>query len=342
MAFLDNSGDIILDAVLTVLTDEGRRRLAMGDGSFRITKFALGDDEIDYSLYVPVTASGYEDTRILQLPVFEAFTNNTTSLKNRVLSYADNSLLYLPVVKLNSTLAPTATGGTAPVGGYYVSVDSTTTSQIESLDSTAAASSGYRFAQAGATVDQSRLILDQGLDTADLALGLLAGASSNQQEQALYESAYLVEVDSRLIGLTTPSDLTVAQPSFIDDDSIATYYFSLGTDSSYFARQDKGKGGSAEPAYDITSDSNGTRSQNSAIGPTNTTGRLGSRLVFGLRSSLNLQNSQELFTKLGGTTSITVGSTPTSFSFINTVIRITGFNTGYRVEVPLKLLKYTS
>jgi hypothetical protein len=38
MAFLDNSGDIILDAVLT---DEGRRRLALGDGSFRITKFAL-------------------------------------------------------------------------------------------------------------------------------------------------------------------------------------------------------------------------------------------------------------------------------------------------------------
>jgi len=41
MAFLDNSGDIILDAVLT---DTGRHRMAMGDGSFRITKFALGDD----------------------------------------------------------------------------------------------------------------------------------------------------------------------------------------------------------------------------------------------------------------------------------------------------------
>ena len=85
MAFIDNSGDIILDAVLT---DEGRRRLAMGDGSFRITKFALGDDEIDYSLYdkTPANGTGYEDTRILQLPVFEAFTNNTTSLKNRVTS----------------------------------------------------------------------------------------------------------------------------------------------------------------------------------------------------------------------------------------------------------------
>ena len=51
MAFLDNSGDIILDAVLT---DEGRRRLAQGNGSFRISKFALADDEVDYSLYTPV------------------------------------------------------------------------------------------------------------------------------------------------------------------------------------------------------------------------------------------------------------------------------------------------
>ena len=48
MSFLDNSGDIILDAVLT---DTGRRQLARGDGSFRIVKFAFGDDEINYELY---------------------------------------------------------------------------------------------------------------------------------------------------------------------------------------------------------------------------------------------------------------------------------------------------
>jgi len=342
MAFLDNSGDIILDAVLT---DEGRRRLAMGDGSFRITKFALGDDEIDYALYdkTPSSGSGYEDTRILQLPVFEAFTNNTTSIKSRVLTYADSSLLYLPVVKLNSKLGPTATGASAPLGGYFVSVDQNTTTNILSASVNAASSGGYRLAQAGATADQSRIIFDQGLDTQNLALAYLAGqGGGNQQEQALYESAYLVEVDSRLIGLTTPSDLSVAQPSFIDDDSIATYYFSLGTDAPYFARQNQGRGGSAEPAFDIVRGNGGTRTQNSMIGPTNTTGRIGSRLVFGLRSSLNLQNSNDLFTRLGGTAAITVGATSLSFSFINTVIRVTGFNTGYRVEVPLKLLKYTS
>ena len=46
MAFLDNSGDIILDAVLT---EVGRKR--MSQGNFRITKFALGDDEINYGQY---------------------------------------------------------------------------------------------------------------------------------------------------------------------------------------------------------------------------------------------------------------------------------------------------
>ena len=52
MAFLDNSGDIILDAVLTEL---GRKRMA--DGDFNITQFAFGDDTptwtVKYENYVP-------------------------------------------------------------------------------------------------------------------------------------------------------------------------------------------------------------------------------------------------------------------------------------------------
>ena len=66
MAFLDNSGDIILDAVLT---DTGRLRLARGDGSFKITKFALGDDEINYETYHAQHSSGsaYFDLEIYKL-----------------------------------------------------------------------------------------------------------------------------------------------------------------------------------------------------------------------------------------------------------------------------------
>jgi hypothetical protein len=342
MAFLDNSGDIILDAVLT---DEGRRRLAQGNGSFRISKFALADDEVDYSLYTPVTSSGYEDLRILKLPIFEAFTNNISSVKSKLLTYADNTLFYLPVIKLNTQFnTSTVNDGVGPVGGYYVSVDSTTTKYITGKSSTAS-SAGFRYAQAGAAPDQAQMIFDQGLDTADLSLGYLGGENSNNQQRALYERGYLIEVDNRLLSLTTPSDQSPAQPSFVDDDNVATYYFSLNTNPDYFAKQGKGLGGNAQPVYDIVSDINGTRTENSQIGPTDTTGRIGSRLVFGLRSSLEAQTStatKGIFPKLGGTSNITVGGVNTPFLSIDTVIRITGFNTGFRVEVPLKLLKYTS
>ena len=98
MAFLDNSGDIILDAVLT---DVGRRRMAQGN--FRITKFAFGDDEIDYSTYNPNHPSGsaYADLEILQSPILEAFTQQNASINYGLVSYARNDLLYLPQIKLN-------------------------------------------------------------------------------------------------------------------------------------------------------------------------------------------------------------------------------------------------
>jgi hypothetical protein len=47
MGYLDNQS-ITVDAILT---KRGRELLSRNDGSFRITQFALGDDEIDYTLF---------------------------------------------------------------------------------------------------------------------------------------------------------------------------------------------------------------------------------------------------------------------------------------------------
>jgi len=98
MGFLDNSGDIILDAVLT---DVGRKRMA--EGNFRIVKFALGDDEIDYSLYNADHPSGsaYFDLEILQSPVMEAATKQASSIKYGLLSITRTDLVYMPVLTLN-------------------------------------------------------------------------------------------------------------------------------------------------------------------------------------------------------------------------------------------------
>ena len=106
MALLDNSGDIILDAVLT---DRGRRRMATGN--FRIVKFALGDDEIDYKLYDKNNASGsaYYDLKILQTPVMQATTHNS-SINNGLITFANSNLLYMPQMAVNgktpNTLLP--------------------------------------------------------------------------------------------------------------------------------------------------------------------------------------------------------------------------------------------
>lgn len=318
MAFLDNSGDIILDAVLT---DAGRKRLAAGDGSFKITKFALGDDEIDYSLYTPLTSSGYEDLRILQLPIFEAFTNNTSVLKNKLLTYADNSLLYLPVIKLNNLSdfgAPTLSSG-----GYRVSVDTSTTAQVNlDLPGTGFASQGYRAAEDGAADAVSRVVFDQGLDTSDLSLGLLSDTQRN-----LMETQYIIEVDNRLIQLST-GDGTLATPTFIDDDSVASYYFSMNSNPDYFSMPD------------IVGVGVDARSPGKVIGPTDSTGRLGPRLKVNLKASLDVQVSTTLFSQLGKTGQTVSGLDPTvNFSIIDTVMRVTGFTTGYRTDIPLQLLK---
>ena len=75
MAFLDSSTAVI-DAILT---RKGRELLARNDGSFQITKFAFGDDEINYQLYDATKATD-QDADILNLPVLEPVSNENVAL----------------------------------------------------------------------------------------------------------------------------------------------------------------------------------------------------------------------------------------------------------------------
>jgi hypothetical protein len=338
MAFLDNSGDIILDAVLT---DAGRKRLAMGDGSFVVSKFALGDDEIDYSLYVPTTSSGYQDLRILKLPVLEAFTNNTTALKNKLITYANNTLTHLPVIRLNTSFSGTgrgtATGTFSPAGGYFFTVNSETTNRIGEATGEFI-TPGYIFGDVNQRASYSDLIVDQGLTGTDVEIGYL---KDNNVE--LVETSYIVEVDYRLLRIGTPADQSEVTPNFIDDDNVASYYFALGTDNDYFGRQDGGMtGGTLQPPYTITNAN--TPQANCADSPIcdpSTTGQPGTRFGLSLLPSLSVATSNNYFTQMGGTTPTLGSVTPTAFQYIDTVVRITGFTTGYRVDIPIRILRYS-
>ena len=70
---------IVVDAVLTEM---GRFRLAEGAGNFNITKFALGDDEIDYSLYDTSQPTENQDDVIMLTPVLEAVPDATVGIRH--------------------------------------------------------------------------------------------------------------------------------------------------------------------------------------------------------------------------------------------------------------------
>lgn len=82
MGYLNNAV-ITVDAILT---DRGRELLARGDGSFKITQFALSDDEIDYSLYDPTNPSGsaFFGVNIENMPLLEAMPKATQNLRYKL------------------------------------------------------------------------------------------------------------------------------------------------------------------------------------------------------------------------------------------------------------------
>ena len=295
MAFLDNSGDIILDAVLT---DAGRLRLARGDGSFKITKFALGDDEINYGLYDSTNPSGsaFYDLEIMQSPVLEAFTNNTSNMKSKLITITRTNVLYLPIIEYYST-AGVRFGGDSILAANMVAV---IVDKETSEDDRVIADSGH-FLNAYNPTLWSSLVFQQGLDTNSIAQETKIPAD-------LYESQYTIEMDNRMVSLAS-EDGVVQKYSFVDDDSIASY----AVDSTMFLHDDAGTTDSASPI----------------------TGPLGSRLTFRLQASIDLQSSTYLFTTLGST--VVAGAE--TYYYIDTTIRVSGQTTGYRMDLPIRLLK---
>ena len=295
MAFLDNSGDIILDAVLT---DTGRMRLAKGDGSFRIAKFALGDDEINYELYDKNHASGsaYYSIEILQTPVLEAFTNNTSTLKSKLVTINRTNLLYLPEIVRNSTVG-LGDNGTNNI--LTCLVDQTTVDDTL-IVGTGAYINGYRMEDTKAPI-----ALDQGIVS-----NAIGNGNSVTLDAELVETQFMIEIDNRLGNVWDAKGKTQATPSFIDDDSVATYYISKTTNTSFF-----GKSGTSMSG-DVL---NGPR---------------GNRLEFLIGPSVDLNSSTYLFTTLGSTS--TLGS---AVYHIDSTVRVTGVTTGYRVDLPVRFVK---
>ena len=97
MGYLNNQV-VTVDAILT---KKGRELLAKNDGSFRITQFALADDEIDYTLYNPQNTNGtaYYGEAIENMPLLEAFPDESQIMKYKLATLPRGTAV-LPVLDL--------------------------------------------------------------------------------------------------------------------------------------------------------------------------------------------------------------------------------------------------
>ena len=326
MGFLDNSGDIILDAVLT---DFGRKRMA--EGTFNIAKFSLADDEINYELYNKNHASGsaYYDLDITQTPILEAFTNNTSMVKHKLLMIPNPDLLFLPVLRLNETqsnFTRNSNADQALKGGgnnkFVVLVDADT-SEKESLGTNPGLYADANGTMRGTTGKNGTIIrIEQGLDTTEI------DPTVPLKSFDLYENQYKIEIDSRLgIIATKAADNPQIIPfSFLDDDNIHHYFVSEGT------------GGGGTLIGDLTTDTSASDKSDSVI-----KGPRGTKLEFKILASIDIQQSNNLFDKLGASTTWTRSadgsSTVQNVKYIDTVVRVTGQTTGARIDIPVRFVK---
>ena len=318
MAFLDNSGDIILDAVLT---DTGRMRLAKGDGTFKIVKFSLADDEIDYSLYqnanhasgAHASGSAYYDLNILMTPVIEAFTNNESGMKSKLISIPRNNLLYLPTLKLNALYGTTNPNQDVTLGNgtHVVAVDEATEAAFSNLGGVL---SGFTTENISGNDWDNYIRIEQGLDTTEIS-------QSEILDNDLRETQYIVEMDNRLgVYARTGAAGKLVDVSYIDDDNIASYYISKGAEKWGTVRE--------IPLYE-----DNKTYKCSLAGPRGTV------VLINIKASLELSTSTHMFTKFGGTGSLTVDGTAYTYKYIDTIIRVTGATTGASIDIPVRYVK---
>jgi len=306
MAFLNNSGDIILDAVLT---DTGRMHLA--NGTFNVEKFALADDEIDYSLWDIAGTTSTQDISILKTLVFEAFTNNAATMKNKLITIQGlKDILFLPVMRINNL----STGGQpystkVLPSGYIVAVDIATETALSGLKGSTANSVGT-FLFGATTNSTSVLRVDLGIDTS--AIDVI--------DENLKESAFTFEMDNRLGYLLDANKLSIESKNkqYVDDDNMASYLVTVAEQNLV--------------------DSNvipvGSTAASEVI-----SGPRDKYLKFSVGSSTLLKTSTYLFDQIGTTVSLT-GLTGGTVKVIYSSINIQGVDTGALVSVPVAYVKY--
>tara|TARA_R100001443_G_scaffold46703_1_gene59511 strand:- start:653 stop:1693 length:1041 start_codon:yes stop_codon:yes gene_type:complete len=343
MAFLDNSGDIILDAVLTEL---GRQRMSEAGGNTTIVKFGLGDDEINYGTYDLAHPSGsaYYDLEIMQTPIFQATTATNANINYGLLKITDTSLLYLPAIALNDgKMAADGVSISRYVNMIYLCTNSETHDIVLSKTTSGtgpSALAGTANALIAADTATPFVVFESGLDTFEIA-ATSENRASYLVTPGLVDSTFTISADTRFItrvgSLTAGSFLRNDALNKIEQNLSLGYTTAVGTsDNLENYNSFTVRGINDEITEPATSGNDNTIS--AIKGPRGTLG------------GLNFDVPAELKTIAGGTVSrlfsqygvvnSNLFATGRKFDYIDTTVYVMGDFSGATLQIPVRVIRY--
>tara|TARA_B100000900_G_scaffold368916_1_gene346436 strand:+ start:920 stop:1591 length:672 start_codon:yes stop_codon:yes gene_type:complete len=123
MGYLNNA-TTVLDAVLT---KKGRELLARGQNEFNISKFALADDEVDYSLWDVTHPLGtdYYGTVIEALPLLEPIPDPSTVMRYKLVTRAVGTNKMSTIQSVGTNYTVNWSSNNQPIGFQTITPSST-------------------------------------------------------------------------------------------------------------------------------------------------------------------------------------------------------------------------
>jgi len=348
MSFLKDAGSIALDAVLT---DAGRKRMAQG--KFKVAKFAIGDDEMDYSILGvwdeaegdrepndSNTNSTYDrKSSMTQTPELEALAEPNANINYGLLTFGRTDLFYLPILKTNEQQDSSARKSLGPALGdvYYLSVNEETTRKLRR------ALPGKRYVLETNDVSNIRIMVESGLETDEL------------QRTAAYRQAYILQTntldtsfyvycDARFIENLWGPKKSAVFTNDVEDDSRSRIDFGilqrsvatslptiLPTFNTYIFN------GINDLVYETT---NGRDREVSSIsGPRGTA----TALAFTVSGDLKTRSEGTTDPKytVYGTISKNLFSDGNLYDYIDTTVYVEGRASSARIQLPVRIIRYS-
>lgn len=346
MAFQNNSGGIILDATLT---DVGRKYMAQG--KFRVVKFALGDDEINYALVSgSVNTVNHKIPRGVLPPVLEAFGGQLSNINYGLISVPRPDLLYIPMLKLNNKID---TAVLKHNNFIHLSVNKETNRKLQS-DLTGST----KILQAN-SYDKNCIIVESGIEIppdpndSTLATGSADHVSSDLRptkknkkayilNMGMYDRYCLLHADTKLIECL----YTSPQNSMFENDKNDKLYAKF-TPLQKTVKVSLPSVSDDHEVYRVqTTNQNVLYQSTTATGDTHSVFGGPRASIFAFNLSIipelrsNSQNTRDHRYNLLGSKNINLFGSGNLYDFIDTTIYVEGLSSNSRLQIPIRITRF--